>query len=176
MSEKHCFGQQRHELLSPYNKSGKGSQRNNILFLQVSHLVSCSTRKAVWVFWLKIPCPHAPFGVIVNLVMGLRGGPVVKTLHSQCRRPGFNLWSGSYIRSRVPHVMAHPPQKKKNLVTQCLFSVFSVLQSRPWYASCSTSQFCKEGKFDLALHLFMKVKSNLTCGLCLEVHGEAQKH
>ena len=112
MSEKHCFGQQRHELLSPYNKSGKGSQRNNILFLQVSHLVSCSTRKAVWVFWLKIPCPHAPFGVIVNLVMGLRGGPVVKTLHSQCRRPGFNLWSESYIRFRMPHVMAHPPPKK----------------------------------------------------------------
>ena len=73
MSEKHCFGQQRHKLLSPFNKSEKGSQRNNILF---PHFVSCGTRKAIWVFWLKIPCPHATFGVIVNLVMGLRGGPV----------------------------------------------------------------------------------------------------
>ena len=27
------------------------------------------------------------------------GGPVVKTLYSQCRGPGFNPWSGNY----VPH-------------------------------------------------------------------------
>ena len=90
----------------------------------------------------------------------------------QCRGPGFSPWSGSY---KIPHATRHGP-KKSNLVTQCLFSVFSVLQARPWYASCSTSQFCKEGKFDLALHLFLKVKSNLTCGLYLEVHGEAQRH
>ena len=25
------------------------------------------------------------------------GGPVVKSQHFQCRRPGFNLWSGNYI-------------------------------------------------------------------------------
>ena len=75
------------------------------------------------------PCPYAPFGVIVNLVMGLCGVPGVKTLHSQCRGPGFSPWSGSY---KIPHATRHSQKKKKKtLVTQCLFSVFSILQSRP---------------------------------------------
>lgn len=33
------------------------------------------------------------------------GGPVAKTLRSQCRGPGFNPWSGGYI----PHVTTKDP-------------------------------------------------------------------
>ena len=37
------------------------------------------------------------------------GGPVVKTLHSQCRGPGFNPWSGNQIphaATKIPHAIS----------------------------------------------------------------------
>lgn len=64
----------------------KGSQGNNILFPPTSSVAA--PRKARLSLLTQNPYPHAPFGVIVSLVMGLHAVVSLK--------PGFSPWSGSY--------------------------------------------------------------------------------
>ena len=53
----------------------------------------------------QIVLPQLPFNykqglLLLNLrlpVRDLAGGPVAKTLHSQCKGPGLNPWSGNWI-------------------------------------------------------------------------------
>ena len=59
--------------------------------------------------------PHllekSPHSHIIISCRHFPGGPVVKTLSSQCRGPRFNRWSGNYI----PHTTKKKKKKKNSL-------------------------------------------------------------
>ena len=51
------------------------------------------------------------------------GGPVAKTLHSQCRGPGFNPWSGNWIlhtATKQSHATAEDPTCRRECATKIL--------------------------------------------------------
>ena len=54
--------------------------------------------------WFGAACPFHLISLVFtmsllkrHLLQDFPGGPVAKTLHSRCRGPGFDPWSGSYI-------------------------------------------------------------------------------
>lgn len=144
---KHCFGQ-KHELLSPFNKSGKGSG-NNILFPLTSSVAAPGKPS-------ESSDSESPVLMPLLGSSGVFGRDFV-VVHGKM---WLSPWSGSY---KIPH--ATPGPQKIDLVTSSAFLCLPALQARPWYASCSTPQFCKEGEFRLQLFIcFWKLKATWLVG------------
>lgn len=90
------FGQ-RHELLSPFNKSEKGSPRE-ITYFSLTYVGAAPGKPSESSDSESLS--SAPFGSpLLSLVMGLRGGPV--------QGAGFSPWSGSY---KIPHAHRQGPK------------------------------------------------------------------
>ena len=71
----------------------------------------------------QINSEGAPTGIIEYVKRrDFPGGPVVKTPGSQCRRPGFNPWSGNWIpyaATKRMHITTTDFKKKKRKDLTC---------------------------------------------------------
>ena len=107
----------------------------------------CSTSLSVWVpfhanacTWghrtRKLLCGAVGHTDLKHRILGLPGGPVIKTPNFQCRRRGFDSLWGNYI----PHVQAKKkknktilPQKVTHRITKAMATHSSTLAWKiPW--------------------------------------------
>ena len=85
------------------------AHRAFLIFLPSAKCVSLSDGIQALTAWIQIgilfPCPNPlrglsiPFMDIKQHLWDFPGGPVAKTLRSQCRGPGFNSWVGELDRT-----------------------------------------------------------------------------